>query len=234
MTFWVWVFFSVFSVGHSTDYFKRAQKLDGKSYAYKGPNCFSTSLYFTKLSNVNTGVDLLEFESVLRIQCQKFERPLAGDIGVIKPPQGDSPIHSFVHIDENTIFEKQGVGEFQVIPLQINSYMNLHYRVVVPDYCRRYSSDDLSLCSNVVEYYRCTKLEVYEDLNDKIQKLKKTIFEWLDYKVKIDAEVFARVANEIDEAQIEVEKSDSEYKPHYLTQIVSLKKQMRYIELSEF
>lgn len=233
MTFWVSVLFFLFYAGHSNDLFQRAKKLSGVGYAYAGPNCFSTALYFLKLKDVNIGVDVTEFESFLKLNCHKVDQPVIGSLGVIKPNADYSPIHSFVTLGEDGIFEKQGVGEFENIPLQINTFNNLKYRVIVPPYCRRHSPNDLSLCSNVVEYYACSKPEVTDALSAKIKKLQKTLFSWLEFKTEFDQFEFLNLLKEIAEIEVEVKSSDSHQKDFYLSQIVSVKKQMRYIELSE-
>lgn len=134
---------------------QRVETLNGLFYKTKGPNCFSTALYAIGLNDVNTGVDTKEFEFTLDNFCHEVKEPEEGDLGVIFPRVAYSPLHAFVFMDQHTVLEKQGVGDFVPIPVLVNSFSNMYHRVISTDYCRRYSNGHPELCENNLKYYRC-------------------------------------------------------------------------------
>ncbi len=128
------------------------ENLAGKTFQYLGPNCFGVAMLANGALSSIRGVDLLEFESFIKLNCKSVRRPKRGDIGTFH--NGQSFIHAFYYLGNDLVLEKTGVDYMGKTPIHLRDIGHTIYSFEASQECRRYGGGSRS-CYNDLEYFRC-------------------------------------------------------------------------------
>lgn len=215
-----------------------------RTFEIPGPNCFSTALRVTGMYPTFRGVDIGEFSAFIKNECKEVTAPRKGDIGTYAFPNGGAFQHAFVYVDAEKGIEKAGVDYLVKSPVTENLLVHIDYTRIASPECRQYSAQNLSLCSNVKRFYRCTKpeapthalilahnklvadveLEMMSLIEGQVPKKKQ-----LDVYVHLEENI-ARLRLQLKEiSNLSIDPSQLEY---YLERMSSLDDQMIYIKNS--
>jgi hypothetical protein len=132
------------------------ENFEGKVFAQPGPNCFATALRLGGFYSTFRAVGKEEFESFLSLACREESSPRSGDLGVFITP-GFGAIHAVLILEDGFVIQKPGVDYMGQTPIQRRGLEQVKFIYGASAECRRYSSGDLSLCSNQLKFYRCEK-----------------------------------------------------------------------------
>lgn len=194
----------------------KIQKFDGHTFNYAGPNCFGTALFMTDVFSFIRGVDTREFLWVLKNHCSEISKPNLGDIGVFSPPGNFFPIHAFVFLNAEHVFEKQGIDLADASPMQVQEWSQTKYRVEASPECRRWATEKKE-CYNQVSFYRCRGFKKPLKLIDFEKKLHLFLLE----SDKISFEELKKDFFELKRAKLLMEE-----------QLESIEKQMKFLKMS--
>lgn len=163
-----------FSVGASGQGFSHGD-LVGKSFAYSGPNCFSTALVASGVQATFRGVSEREFKKDLFNNCSEVKNVNSGDMGVYFSPDGSLALHAFIYLDEKTVLEKRGVhfGANNAIQISLMSQSRSIYGQ--DHFCLRYSSGPE--CYNSLRYFKCHSIAVSNRYESEIENLFEQVLE---------------------------------------------------------
>lgn len=209
--------------------------MNGTSSHIDGPNCWNGALVATGVMKHFRFIDPKEWLLSLKESCTETEVPREGSVGrLFHPKEGE--VHGFVHLNENTVFQK--LGEDKMHGYQIVSYKEMLNQYGKSRNCRIDNRSDPE-CFHILKYYNCHAKESIDPLQSSIsENLERLLFSEetrYSFRVRCEGEEFQARENyllNIKEALLKISASSNTLNQLDQAFLSSLRHQLYNIRVS--